>query len=110
MFIKVQELKIFLRTKQTFEVLIFFKEKFCLMSGLKFPLPDVTSFLPDNLSGLEKDYIQVWGNHDFNGNKQMQMVFTAKEFLKVAIESWPTNFGLIFHLEKHLRTLKIQNV
>ena len=44
---------------QTLDVLIFFKEKFCLMSGLKFTLPDVTSFLPDNLSGLKKDYIQV---------------------------------------------------
>ena len=30
---------------QTLDVLIFFKEKFCLMSGLKFTLPDVTSFL-----------------------------------------------------------------
>ena len=35
------------------DVLIFFKKKFCLMSDLNFTLSDVTSFLPDNLSGLE---------------------------------------------------------
>ena len=29
------------------------------MSGLKFTLSDVTSFLPDNLSGLKKNYNQV---------------------------------------------------
>ena len=33
------------------------------MSGLKFTLSDVTSFLPDDLSGLEIIIIQVWGNH-----------------------------------------------
>ena len=31
----------------------FFKKKFCLMSGLKFTLSEVTSFLPDNLSELK---------------------------------------------------------
>ena len=51
-FIKVQELQIVLRATQTLDVLIFFKKKFCLMSGLKFTLSDVTSFLPDNLSEL----------------------------------------------------------
>ena len=30
------------------------------MSGLKFVLSDMTSFLPDNLSGLKKIYIQAW--------------------------------------------------
>ena len=30
------------------------KEKFCLMSGLKHALSEVTSFLPDNVSGLKK--------------------------------------------------------
>ena len=30
------------------------KKRFCLMSGLKFTLPDVTSFLLDNLFGLKK--------------------------------------------------------
>ena len=30
------------------------KEKFCLMSGLKLALSEVTSFLPDNVSGLKK--------------------------------------------------------
>ena len=29
------------------------------MSGLKFTLTDVTPFLPDNLSGLKKNYIQA---------------------------------------------------
>ena len=33
------------------------------MSGLKFTLSAVTSFLPDDLSGLEIIIIQVWGNH-----------------------------------------------
>lgn len=35
-------------------VLIFFKRQFCLMSGLKFSLPDVTPSLPDNLFELKK--------------------------------------------------------
>ena len=35
----------------------FFQKKFCLMSGLTFPLSDVKSFLPDNLSWLLKKYI-----------------------------------------------------
>ena len=35
-------------------ILIFFKKMFCLMSGLKLTLIDVTSFLPGNLSGLQK--------------------------------------------------------
>ena len=32
---------------------MYIKKKSCLMSGLKFTLSDVTSFLKDNLSGLE---------------------------------------------------------
>ena len=36
-------------------ILIFFKKKVCLTSGLKFTLIDVASFLPDNLSGLQKN-------------------------------------------------------
>ena len=41
--------------------LFFLKEKFCLISGVKFTLSHVTSFLPDNLSWLKKkNYIQVW--------------------------------------------------
>ena len=43
----------FLRVTQTLDVLIFFKKTFCPMSGLKFTLSDVTSFLPYNLSGLD---------------------------------------------------------
>ena len=35
-------------------ILILFKKKFCLLSGLTFTLIDVTSFLPDNMSGLQK--------------------------------------------------------
>ena len=35
-------------------ILIFFKKMFCLMSGLKLTLIDVTSFLPGNLFGLQK--------------------------------------------------------
>ena len=34
----------------------FFVKKNCLMSGLKFTLSHVTSFLPDILSGLKKLY------------------------------------------------------
>ena len=65
----------------------FFQEKVFLMFGLKFTLSDVTSFLPDNLPGLKKNYAQAWGNqsHKFSGNKQMQMMFTTEEFLEVAI-------------------------
>ena len=38
-----------------------FPEKmFCMMSDLKFPLPHVISFLPDNLFGLKKNYIHTW--------------------------------------------------
>ena len=36
-----------------------FKKKFCLMSGVKFTLSDITSFLRDNLSGLQKNCSQV---------------------------------------------------
>ena len=49
-----QKLQIVLRATQTLDVLIFFNKKLCLMSGLKFTLSDVTSFLPDNLSRLKK--------------------------------------------------------
>ena len=38
----------------------FLKKRFCLMSDLKITLSNVTSFLPDSLSGLKKYYIQVW--------------------------------------------------
>ena len=34
----------------------FQKKKFCLMFDLKFTLPYLTSFLPDNLSGVKKIY------------------------------------------------------
>ena len=37
----------------------FFKKKTCLISSLKFTLSDVTLFLPDNLSGIKKIYIQA---------------------------------------------------
>ena len=62
-FIKVQDLQIVLGATQTHDVLIFFNKKFCLLSGLKFILIAVTSFQPDNLPGLKKNYIQAWGNH-----------------------------------------------
>ena len=51
--IKVEQLQIVLRATQTLDFLTSFKKNFCLMSGLKFTLSDITSFLPDNLSGLE---------------------------------------------------------
>ena len=41
---------------------IFFQKKICLMSGLKFALSDLTSFLPDNLSGLKKYTFKQWPN------------------------------------------------
>ena len=34
----------------------FFRKKSCLMFDLKFTLPYLTSFLPDNLSGVKKIY------------------------------------------------------
>ena len=48
------ELQIVLRVTQTLDVLIFFNKKFCLMSGLKFTLSEVASFLPYNLSRLKR--------------------------------------------------------
>ena len=53
-FIKVKELQIVLRAIQTLDVLIFFKKKFCVMSGEKFTLSDATSLLTDDLSWLKK--------------------------------------------------------
>ena len=73
------------------DVLIFFKKKFCLMSGLKFTLSDATSLLPDDLPGLKslkKLYSDLRQSHEFSENEQMQMVFTTEELLEVAIESW----------------------
>ena len=49
-FIKVQLLQNALRDTQ---------KKFCLMPGLKLTLYDITSFLPNNPSGLKKNYIQA---------------------------------------------------
>ena len=40
----------------------FLQKKFCLMSGLTFALSDVTSFLPDSLSGLKYIYIFSYFN------------------------------------------------
>ena len=59
----------FLRAKQTLDVLIFFKKRFCLMPSLKFTLSDVTTFRPDNLSGLKKIIFRsVQGRGDFSEN------------------------------------------
>ena len=55
-FIKVQELQIVLKITQTYVLIFFFKKKFCLISGLKFTVSDITSFLPENLSELSKLY------------------------------------------------------
>ena len=66
--VQEQELQIVLRAIQTLDVLIFFKKKFCLMSGRKFSLSDATSILTDDLSGLKKIHIQTCGNHEFSEN------------------------------------------
>ena len=52
-FIEVEQVQIALRATQTLDALIFFLN-FCLISGLKFALSDVRSFLPDNESALKK--------------------------------------------------------
>ena len=52
-FIEEEQVQIALRATQTLDALIFFKN-FCLISGLKFALSDVRSFLPDNESALKK--------------------------------------------------------
>lgn len=52
-------LQIVLRAMQTLGFLIIFFKKFCLMQGLKFTLPGLTSFLPDNLFWLKESYIQA---------------------------------------------------
>ena len=41
--------------KSLTNIQIFFERKFCLMSGLKFTLSDVTLFLWQNLSVLKKN-------------------------------------------------------
>ena len=46
------------QSAQTIDVLISFEKKLCPMADLK--LSHVTSFLPDNLPGLYKNYIQAW--------------------------------------------------
>ena len=55
----IKELQIVLKARKILDVLIFFNKKFCLLSGLKFTLSDATSLLPDDLSGLKKNYIQT---------------------------------------------------
>ena len=73
------------------------------MSGLKITLSDVTSFLSHNLPGLKKKlYLGLRQSHEFSGNKQMQMVFTAQEFLEVAIES---NLSWIFNYNDYWKHL-----
>ena len=57
-FIEVEQVQIALRATQTLDALIFFFN-FCLISGLKFALSDVRSFLPDNQSALKKECIQA---------------------------------------------------
>ena len=49
----------FVRAIQTLDVLNSFKKRFCSMSGLKFSLSGVTSFLTDNLSGLNKNIFKL---------------------------------------------------
>ena len=52
-------------------------------------LSDITSLLPDNLSGLKKDlYSGLGQSHQFSRNEQMQMVFNTEQFLEVAIERY----------------------
>ena len=58
------------------------------MSGLKFTLSKVKSFLPDNFSGPKKLYSGQRQSHELSGNDQMQMVFNTEEFLEVSLESW----------------------
>ena len=67
------------------------------MSGLKLTLPGVTSFLPDNMSGLKKIYI---------------MCFVKKGILKnLAKFKGKSLFGVYFpvSLPKFLRTPFSQN-
>ena len=42
------------KTQKILKSSVFFKKRFCLMSGLKFNLSGVTWFLLDNLSELKK--------------------------------------------------------
>ena len=52
---------------QTLDVLHLFQKTFCLMSGLKLTLRDVTSFLRDNLFGLKKVIFR--SKHGTNENR-----------------------------------------
>ena len=74
------------------------------MSGLKFTLPDVTSFLPDNLSGLI--IFNLKQSHEVRGSEQMQMVFTITKVLEVAIEVARSIYNYAcMHTYIHLYTL-----
>ena len=77
-FIKVQELQIVFRVTQTFDVFVFLKKIFCLMSGQKFTLFDAKLLLPDDLFGLKNIYSDLSQSHEFSKNEQMQMVFTTE--------------------------------
>ena len=48
--INIQSFPIVLRLTEAFDVLIFFKKRFCLMSVLKFTFLEVASLLGDNLA------------------------------------------------------------
>ena len=48
------------------------------MFGVKFTLSDVTSFLPDDLSGLKKIIFTVHTNYN-NGSKIVSNIFRLQE-------------------------------
>ena len=79
-FIKLRELQIILRAKQTLDVLIALQEKV---------LSYVRSETHHSIWAFKKSYSDLKQSHKFRKNEQMQMVFTTEEFLEVATENWP---------------------
>ena len=65
------------RATQTLDVLFLFQKKI-LMFGVKFTLSDVTSFLPDDLSGLKKIIFTVHTNYN-NGSEIVSNIFRLQE-------------------------------
>ena len=90
--IKVKELHIVLRVTQTLDVLIFFKKKFCLKSGLKFTLSDAASLIVDDLPGLQKVYSVLGRLDQFSKNEEMKMVITTDDHHHLVVGCCPASW------------------
>ena len=77
----------YLRVTKTLDTPISSKKKtFCLMSDLKFTLPDVTSFLLDNLYGLLKIVFRLVNSSNARNFKKGNLLEIYKHSKKIAID------------------------